>query len=103
MLNINMEFRKGILFIRLNGSLNKENINNIIEPNGFKYIVFNLDKLYSIDNYSINYFLKINKLLNKKKGKLFICDKNSNKNIIFDEIPKISNELEAFKLCERMG
>ena len=100
MLNINMEFRRGILFIRLNGSLDKNNIKRIIETDEFKYIVFNIEKLYAIDTHGINYLLKVNHLLKRKKGKLLICDKNSNNDFMFDEIPKINSELEAFTLCE---
>jgi len=97
-----MEFRRGILFIRLNGSLDKNNIKKIIETKEFKYIVFNLDRLYAIDDYGINYFLKISKRIKSRNGKLLICDKNTDKDIIFNEIPKINNELEAFKICEVM-
>lgn len=49
MLKINLEFRKGVLFVRLNGSLNDkdslDNINSLINEIGFKYIVFNVDNL----------------------------------------------------------
>ena len=58
MLKINLEFRKGILFIRLKGNLNqltyqsmKDYLIPIIKDNGIKYIVFNLAYLKSIDGY----------------------------------------------------
>lgn len=56
-----MEFRKGILFIRLKGDLNKDTIKGIIDKD-FKYVVLNIDDMYSIDSYSIKYLNKIYKL-----------------------------------------
>ena len=53
-----MEFRKGILFIRLKGDLNKDTIKGIIDKD-FKYVVLNIDDMYSIDSYSIKYLNKI--------------------------------------------
>ena len=55
-----MEFRKGILFIRLKGDLNKDTIKGIIDKD-FKYVVLNIDDMYSIDSYSIKYlgYMKI--------------------------------------------
>ena len=87
MLNTNIEFRKGVLFIRLDGVLNKLTINeldstyNLIVDNKVKNIVFNINEIVKIDKFGINkliniyknviknnlncYFIK-NKLLNKK-------------------------------------
>lgn len=87
MLNTNIEFRKGVLFIRLNGVLNKitmnelDNTYNLIVDNRVKNIVFNINEIEKIDKFGINkliniyknviknhlncYFIK-NKLLNKK-------------------------------------
>lgn len=56
-----MEFRKGILFIRLKGDLNKDTIKGIIDKD-FKYVVLNIDDMYSIDSYSIKYLNKIYRL-----------------------------------------
>ena len=61
LLDINIEFFKGILFIRLNGVLNKntvsklkEEVNNLVEENGIRNTVFNVSGLDSIDCYGIN-------------------------------------------------
>ena len=52
MLKINMEFSKGILWIRLDGILNKTTSNTfddevipVILKHGIKYVVVNLDKV----------------------------------------------------------
>jgi len=96
-----MEFRKGILFIRLKGDLNKNTIKEIID-NDFKYIVLNIDNMYSIDSYSIKYLNKLYKTLEGNKGKMIICDKFNISRKLLGEIPKIDNEYDALKLFERM-
>ena len=54
MLKTSMEFRRGILFIRVKGDLNKNTVKGIVDED-FKYIVINIDDIYSIDSYSIKY------------------------------------------------
>jgi len=81
-LKVDFEFYRGILFIRLNGVLTEYSLSNniidkIINDIGFKYIVFNIDNIYQIDSYGINYLINHNLSLNKKKGRVFICQKNN--------------------------
>ena len=101
MLKTNMEFSKGILFIRLKGDLNKNTIRGIIDRD-FKYIVLNIDDMYSIDSYSINYINNLYKKLEATSGKMIICDKFNIARKLLKDIPKIDREYEAFKLFERM-
>ncbi len=91
-----MEFRKGILFIRLSGILNKDNydkLNSLIED--FKYIVINIDRLSFIDMYGINSLIEYNEQINNREGKLFICNSNKNHSF-FNKLICINNEFEAF-------
>ena len=51
MLDVNIEFSRGVLFVRLSGSITKDNINNIkyniksiLEKSGIKFLVFNLSE-----------------------------------------------------------
>lgn len=99
MLKINTEFRKGIMFIRIKGNLNKNNITTITCED-FKYIVFNFDNLLSIDSYSINYIINYNNKIKNNKGKLIICESNNNiiNNLFKDIIPIIDNEIKAFNI-----
>ena len=83
MLKIDMEFRKGILFIRLEGKLNKYTVNEIndnvipvILKHGLKFIVVNLDKLYSIDSEGIEMLIKLNELVSRWNGKTTLCSIN---------------------------
>ena len=78
-----MEFRKGILFIRLEGKLNKYTVNEIndnvipvILKHGLKFIVVNLDKLYSIDSEGIEMLIKLNELVSRWNGKTTLCSIN---------------------------
>lgn len=96
-----MEFKKGILFIRLKGDLNKETIKEVINDD-FKYIVLNIDNMYSIDSYSINYLSKWYHRFEKESGKMIICDKFNSSERLIKEIPKISREYDAFGVFERM-
>lgn len=101
MLKTNMEFRKGILFIRLKGDLNKNTIRGLIDKD-FKYIVLNIDNMYSIDSYSIDYINKLYKKIDNASGKMIICDKFNISRKLLKNIPKIDREYDAFKLFERM-
>lgn len=101
MLKTNMEFSKGILFIRLKGDLNKNTIKGIIDRD-FKYIVLNIDNMYSIDSYSIEYINKLYKIIDNTRGKMVICDKFNISRKLLKDIPKIDKEYDAFKLFERM-
>lgn len=96
-MKVNTEFRKGIMFIRVYGCLNKDNM-TFLDYEDFKYVVFNFDNLLSIDSYAIKYIINYNKRIKKDNGKLVICDgkKNMVKNLFKGIIPVIGDELEAF-------
>lgn len=80
MLTINTEFRKGILFVRLEGILSDDTCDNlrillddIIGSNNVCFVVFNIEKLNYIDLDGINLLIKYNKLLEQKKGRALVC------------------------------
>ena len=103
MLRINVEFRKGVLFVRLDGKIENDDylefINNLIEKIGISYIVLNIENIKYVDVNSLNHIIEYNKKILKKKKHLLICDKNINRNKIFkDSIPNINCEIDAFSL-----
>ena len=60
MLDIDMEFKQGILLVRLKGILNGDTVNlfksdfeMVIKDNGIKYVLLNLKGLNYIDNYGL--------------------------------------------------
>jgi len=80
MLDINMEFRKGILFVRLSGDFSINNcsklddkLKKLVDDNNVKFITFNVSGLNYIDIEGINTILKYNKALSKINGKALIC------------------------------
>ena len=80
MLGINIEFHKGILFIRLDGDLDKNTVNKLknevttlIKDNGIRNTVFNISNLNSIDCYGINALLLNYEICNSNNGKSMVC------------------------------
>ena len=104
MLDIQMEPRRGILFIRLSGPLNRNNINLInqkvlkfVKKLGIRNIVFNLEGVYEMDKYGLNVLVKSNHICLSNKGQMFIC---VNENKLFNHLNfnVIKSELEAINL-----
>lgn len=112
MLDINIEFRKGILFIRLEGILNyetvyklNEEVLNTIKMNGIKFIVFNLENLYSIDLEGIKAIMNHYNTINSYNGIGLICGISNNivkkrikQSNILNYLKETNNELSALKL-----
>ena len=91
MLNLDLEYKKGILFLRLNGTLNKytsfildDAIKKVVNKAGIKYLLINFENLKSIDMYGMNTIMNSYNKYFKDRGKLMICGYNS-------YISKISN------------
>ena len=103
MLKINTKFYDGIMFIRLDGILNKKEVykfkkevTNIIRENKIRKVVFNLANLNYIDKYGINSILQSN--INNNN---LICNTTKELSNKFRKYNfKIAeNELEALRLC----
>lgn len=99
MIDINIEFIKGVLVVRLEGVLNnisvksvRDSLINIIKNGGIKYLMFNLTDS-SLEE-RIDMFDECNKLIKKNKGKMYICgfDKKV-ENIITSNYYTVDNEL----------
>lgn len=111
-MKIKMEFKKGILFIRLIGKLEKNNANHFEEEvlpilliQNIKYIVLNFDEVTSIDNKGLNSLEKLNEIVSSYDGKTSLCSLTSvdvrnkiNKNNLYDKFYEISDELSALEL-----
>lgn len=108
MLNIKMNFQKGILFVRLKGILNGDtcnildnNLTNLITSNGVKYVLLNLEELDYIDKYGTNIIIKNYLNIKDNNGKLIIVGINKlfsyNENI-FDNLYQIKDEKKVFNL-----
>ena len=99
MLDVNIEFIKGVLVVTLEGSLNNKNVlsvrNNlltIIKNGGIKFLMFNITGCVLEED--IDMFDECNKLIKKNKGKMYVCGlKDKNLRLIND----ITNGLRIYK------
>lgn len=111
MLTITTEFRKGILFVRLKGTLDKETIYKfnkkvikIIKENGIRNVVFNFSNLKYIDMKGINMIFYSYELCKNNNGKSLMCGNNDRirkrlkKSRLINYVYEISDELSAIKL-----
>lgn len=111
MLNVGTEFRKGILFVRLKGHLNKDTINklnkrvtNIVKDNGIRNIVFNFANLKSIDIKGINAIFYNYELCKNNEGRSLMCGNNDKirnklkKSRLINYIYETTDELSASKI-----
>lgn len=108
MLDVYMKFKKGILFVRPVGVLNgdtslklDEDLTNVINNNGIKYVVVNLSSLEYIDYYGIKVI--INNYINIKNnnGRFMICGLDnllSYSGLIMNNLYKLNNEKDAFEV-----
>jgi len=107
-----MEYRKGILFVRLDGTLNaqtstkiEEEIGKMLIDGGIKYLVFNIENLIYIDMNGINAMLKNNDVICKNNGKSFICGltnelvkRRIENSRLLNYMSETSNELGVFNI-----
>ena len=112
MLDINFEFRKGVLFIRLGGILDmntvhklKTAVTEMIRDNGIRNVVFNLSNLKSIDMKGINNLLYNYELCRNNKGRTLICGIDNpmvrhriNNTRLLKYMVETSNELSALNI-----
>ena len=81
MLKMDMEYNHGILFVRLDGILNRSTsykLNNYLVPvilkHKIKYLVYNCFLLESIDECGLNAMLNTKCAVKTNKGKLYVCE-----------------------------
>lgn len=111
MLEINLEFVRGMLFVRLDGVLDEytytklsDCLDMMIHEKGLKYFVINLENLDTIDESGLQAIIDRYFDVTLHDGKLVICGyhnqfhNNLEIDHIFDKIEKIPNELGALQL-----
>ena len=111
MLNVGIEFRKGILFVRLRGHLIKDTIKkfnkrvtNVIKENGISRIVFNFTNLKSIDIKGINAIFYNYELCKQYEGQSLFCGNNDNirkklkKTRLVNYVYETKDELSAIRI-----
>lgn len=111
MLDINLEFYKGMLFVRLSGILDTNTymklnscLNKMINDKELRYFVINLEELDYVDDKGLQSIIDRYFDVVVHDGKLVICgyDNCSHSNIkinnIFKQIEHTNTELNALKL-----
>jgi anti-anti-sigma factor len=110
MLEIITEYRKGILFVRLKGSLISKtsfklnnDLRDLIYYGGIKYVVYNMEELTLIDSSGIKAIISNCKMVINNNGKVLACgiQKSSVKykikrSILLKYLFETNNELSAF-------
>lgn len=112
MLEINMEFRKGILFVRFIGELTKNTVDivkrevtNTLEEYGIRNVVFNVEELDKIDEEGIDIIKENSMISTKYHGRTLLCGlhdlhmkKMMKKKQIFQYMDETSDELTALSI-----
>lgn len=96
-----MEFRKGILFVRLYGIFNDSNIKifndevrEVIISSGIKYVVLNTYGLEEISNNAIKEIKRLKKVIKKTDGDFFLYGGNTRE---LKKLVNLENELNVFE------
>ncbi len=108
MLEMNMEFRKGILFIRLNGILNAatskklaDQVNDFVQKKGIKYFTFNLEGLEEITQEGIDTIRENYHQIVSFQGNLVLCGvKSEGMRTVFEDVYQSSSELGVFQMLQ---
>jgi len=102
-LDINMEYNSGVLFVRLIGSLNKltsykltETLIPIITSQGIKNLVYNFDELTSIDESGVKTLLIGYDAVLDNKGKVLVVNNRFN----LEYFKEVKNELSALNILK---
>lgn len=108
MLDIDMEFKQGILLVRLKGILNgdtvgllKKDLEMVIKNNGIRYVLLNLKKLSYVDMYGLEAIKQSYKKIVDNEGKLIICGINKlfdQNNFLTDNLYQVNEEVTAYEI-----
>lgn len=81
MLELNLEYHKGILFVRLSGELTKQtsyklnqNLIPMIQKHKIKYLVYNLYDLEKVDCNGLQALQNGQIAIQKNNGKIYMCE-----------------------------
>lgn len=108
MLTINFCFKKGVLIVKLNGSINYDSyrsafrdVYSIVLDNGIKYLLLDFTNVLYVDKYGVKIITDIYNIISNNKGKLFIMGfskkLNFNNNIL-NNLYQVYDEDSVFEM-----
>lgn len=109
MLKMDMEYNHGILFVRLNGYLNRMTsykLNNYLVPvilkHKIKYLVYNCFLLDNLDEDGLDAMLNTKCAIRANKGKIFVCETPQEYNKLLKRagFKETSSELTALNIIK---
>ncbi len=109
MLYMDLEYHKGVLFVRLDGNLTRKNvykINNYLTPvilkHRIKYLVYNLFSLLQIDESGIDCILRTKCAIRDNHGSIYVCEvpEHLKKMVRKAHIKSTDSELTALQLLQ---
>lgn len=108
MLDIDMEFKQGILLVRLKGILNgdtvgllQKDLEMVIKTNGIRYVLLNLKNLSFVDKYGLEAIKQSYNQIVGNNGKLILCGINKlfdQNNFLTDNLYQVNEEVTAYEI-----
>lgn len=103
-----MEFKQGILLVRLKGILNgdtvgllRKDLEMVIKDNGIKYVLINLKRISFIDRYGLEAIKQSYKQISSNHGKLIICGINKlfcQNKMLAENLYQVNEEITAYEI-----
>lgn len=109
MLDLKMQYQKGILFVRIDGWLTKKTSHKItdallpiIRKHKIKYMVYNLYELKGLDDTGAAALQDVDTAIKKNHGKLYMCEIPCEFSLPLKHlnIDQTKNELSAMELLK---
>lgn len=101
MLKVLMEFRKGILFVRLFGKLDETTLDvfntevkEVIIKSGIKYVVLNTYNLENVSSKGVKEIKQLRKIIKKMDGEFFLFGGEIKE---LKSLVNLENELKVFE------
>lgn len=107
MLYMDLEYKKDVLIVRLDGNLTKKNthhINNylipVIKKHQIKYLIYNMFSILKIDEAGMNAIIRTKCAIKENQGTLYLCEvpRELKKQMKHLRLKEVENERMAFKL-----
>jgi anti-anti-sigma factor len=106
---MDLEYRKGVLFVRLDGNLTRKNtykLNNYLTPvllkHRIKFLVYNLFSVLTVDESGIDSLLRTKHAIKNNHGSIYLCEvpKHLKKEVKRLRIKETDSELSALDILK---